>query len=324
MSELIRRLLLASALFAIAVTPAAAQDFPSRPIHIICGYPAGSGADLVVRFFADQLTPLAGSQVIVDNKAGALTSIAAETVARARPDGYTLIITAGNSTFAGNPHMFKKLSYDPINDFAPVTTLMRLPFMLTVNAKTPVNSVSELTSYLKAKGEKVSFGYASTFSLASAELYKKAAGIPGVKVAYKGMPEAVADLIAGETDFQFTDAAYALSQFREGRIKLLAVTSADRLSSAAAVPSMIESGIPDFDLSGWWAAWAPANTPRPVVDKLAGWFNQIIAKPENKKYMNEAVGADPWPGSPEMLATVTASEIEKWGRIFKLANIEPQ
>jgi len=327
--SLSRRGLSTTALAALAVAaltgPAAAQEaYPAREIKIVCGYAAGTGADVIVRIFADRLRPLTeGKPVIVENKPGALTQIAAEQVKNARPDGYTLFITAGNSTMSANPHLYKNIKYDPLKDFAPVTTLIKLPFMLVVAPQSPINSMKDLETYLKAKGDKGTYAYPNTFSQVATELYKTRLALTPLGVAYQATPQAIPDLAKGDLDFMISDATFLLNQSRQGLVKPLAVTTAKRSSLAPDVPSMEDVGIKDYDLSAWWAAFFPAGTPQPIVDKMAGWLNQIVPMEDTKKALN-SVGAEPWPGSTKILADHVAADLKLWGDIIKLAKIEPQ
>ena len=223
-----------------------AQDYPSKEIHLYVGFPAGTGADTLVRYIANKLRAKAGRPIIVENKVGMGGAIAAEAVARAKPDGYTLLLT-GTNTHAIAPFMFKNLAYDPVKDFTPITTIQKLAFVLAVTPQTPVNSVAELTAYLRKK-EKTSYGSAATTSLAAGELYKTHIKLDVLRVDYKGTPEAVADLHTGLIDFIFVDAGYGLALAREGRLRVLAVTSGTRIAAAPEVPTMSESGLPGFDL----------------------------------------------------------------------------
>jgi tripartite-type tricarboxylate transporter receptor subunit TctC len=324
-----RRALSTTALAALAVAaltgPTTAQDaYPSREIKIICGYAAGTGADVIVRIFADRLRTLTdGKPVIVENKPGALTQIAAEGVKNARPDGYTLFITAGNSTMSANPHLYKNIKYDPLKDFAPVTTLIKLPFMVVVAPQSPINSMKDLEAHLKAKGEKGTYGYPNTFSQVATELYKTRLGLKPLGVAYSATPQAIPDLAKGDLDFVISDATFLLNQSKNGLVKPLAVTTAKRSSLAPDIPSMEDVGIKDYDLSAWWAAWFPAGTPQPIVDKMAGWLNQIVPTEDTRKALNN-VGAEPWPGSTKVLADHVKADLKLWGEIIKLAKIEPQ
>jgi tripartite-type tricarboxylate transporter receptor subunit TctC len=305
-----------------AVSAARADEYPSKPIHIYNGFPAGSGADVLTRFFGDKLRPLAGQPIIVENKVGALGNIAAETVVHAKPDGYSMLITP-NSAAAANVHLFRSLPFDPVKDLVPVTTLAQLPFVLVVSAKSQAASVRELSAALTAKGGKATFGYANSTSLASAELYKTLAKVPATAVAYKGVPQSITDLISGELDFVFADATFSVPQVEQGTIRPLAVTSAKRSAALPNVPTMAEAGVAGYDLVAWFAAFLPAGTPAPIADKLSAWLNQIQATDEAKEFLLK-LATETFPGSPQSLKTFQASEIDKWGAIVKAAKIEPQ
>jgi tripartite-type tricarboxylate transporter receptor subunit TctC len=312
---------------ALAALPAAAQAqgfTPEREIRVICGYAAGTGADVIVRFFSEKIRPFTGGKpVVVENKPGALTQIAAEGVKNAKPDGYTLFITAGNSTMASNPHLFKQIKYDPLKDFTPVTTLIKLPFVFVVAPKSPINSMKDLAAHLKTKGDKASYGYPNTFSLAATELYKQKLGLATVGVAYSATPQAMPDLVNGQIDFVMSDATFLLNQSRQGLVKALAVTTAERASVAPDLPGMAEVGVAGFDLSAWWGAWLPPGAPTSIVNTYADWLNKVVTMPETKEFLNKS-GADPWLGTPQVLADFTATDMKRWGEIIKLAKIEPQ
>ena len=308
-----------------ATLPAQAQDYPTRDIHAICNFPAGTGGDVFVRFFSEKLSALAGKTVIVDNRGGAFGNIGTEAAARSKPDGYTILIVPGSSTMAAAVSGFKKLPFDPIKDFTPVTTLAKLGFVLVVDPKTPIKSMADLTAHLKTKGDKASYGTSSNTGLIAAELYKKFASLPQViKVQYRENQTALNDMYAGNLDFLSVDAPWAIEQAKAGRLRALAVTSADRLSVLPDVPTVEEAGVKGYgDVTPWWAVFVPATTPQPIVDKLEAWFNQIAASTETKKWLNN-LGSDPFPGNARMLEQLLSKDIKRWGEYYKLANIEPQ
>jgi len=315
---------LALAIFFVAL-PAQAQDYPTRDIHAICTFPAGTGADVYVRFFCEKLSVLVGRTVIVDNRGGAFGNIGTEAAAHSKPDGYTLLIVPGSSTMAAAVSGFKKLPFDPIKDFTPVTTLARLCFVIVVDPKAPIKSMADLTAHLKAKGPKASYGTSANTGVVAAELYKKHANLPQViKVQYKENGTAMNDMYAGNLDFLSVDAVWAIEQTRAGRLRALAVTSADRLSVLPDVPTVEEAGVKDYgDVTPWWAVFVPAKTPQPIIDKLEAWFNQIVKSEETKKFLNN-LGGDPFPGNQRMLTQLLSKDIVRWGEYYKLANIEPQ
>jgi tripartite-type tricarboxylate transporter receptor subunit TctC len=303
---------------------AGAQDYPSRPIHLVLGYPAGlGGADTITRTAAGQIKNMAGVAIVVENKPGALTNIATEYVSRAKPDGHTLLVTAGNSTFATNMHLFKKLPFDPVKSFVPVTTLTRVPFVLMVSPKQDIASVADLTRLLKEKKSKGSYGSSTPIALVISELYKSLAGLDTIQIPYKSLEPAWPELANGGLDFMFVDPASAAVASKQGRGRALAVTSAQRSPSMPDLPTMVEAGVPNYDVTSWLAVYAPAGTPRAIVDRLSGWFNQAMASDEMKKVMAN-IRYDPFPGNPDSLAKFHLSEIEKWGRLIQNAKIEAQ
>jgi tripartite-type tricarboxylate transporter receptor subunit TctC len=316
---------LALALLPVAFAPVAqAQDYPSKDIHAICNFAAGSGADIYVRYFADQLSKLTGKSVIVDNKPGALGNIATEAAAKSKPDGYTILITPASSTLAMARHTFKALPFDPIKDFTGVTTLAQLAFVLVVDPKQPIHTVAELSELLKKKGEKATYGGGSNSGIVSAELYKKYAGVPALLVNYRDPQMSTNDMLGGALDFIFHDAPFAIEHAKAGRIRVLAATSKRRLSALPEVPTMEEAGVRGFgDITPWWSVQVPAGTPQPIVDKLEGWFNRIVASEETKKFLNN-LGSEPFPGNQRMLKELVQRDTERWGEYVRLANIVPQ
>jgi tripartite-type tricarboxylate transporter receptor subunit TctC len=302
---------------------AASQDYPAREIRSICNFSVGSGADIVVRYYSDKLSKLAGKPVIVENRTGVQGSLASEYVAHAKADGYTIMITPASSTLAAARYMFKELRFDPDKDFAPVTTLARLSFAIAVDAKSPTRSIADLTAELKKKPGHGSYATGSNTGQVTGELYKEMAGLTTTYVPYKETMSALSDTISGRVDFMTYDITFLVPQARAGRLRILAVTSATRRAALPDVPTMAESGFSGYDLAPWWGVVVPAGTPKPVVDKLAAWFNQITASEETQKFL-ENLATDPFPGTPESMAALIKLEIEQWGRYVRLAKIEPQ
>jgi tripartite-type tricarboxylate transporter receptor subunit TctC len=321
MSQTLRML----AFLPVALAPlhAAAQDYPAREIRSICNFSAGSGADILVRWYSDRLAKLAGKPVVVENKVGVQGNIATEYVARSKADGYTIMITPASSTLAAARHLFKQLPFDPDRDFTPVTTLAKLSFAIAVDAKSPVRTIAELTEYLKKKPGHGHYATGSNTGQVTGELYKSMAGLKTTYVPYKQTMSALTDLLGGEVDFMTYDVTFLISQVRSGRVRMLAITSAARLATLPEVPTMVESGFPGYDLTPWWGVVVPAGTPKPIVDQLAAWFNQITASDETRKFL-ENLATDPFPGSPESMAALIRVEIEQWGKYVRLAKIEPQ
>jgi tripartite-type tricarboxylate transporter receptor subunit TctC len=312
---------LGMSLLLVLPIPASAQDYPTRDITTVCPFAAGTGADITVRYFSAKLSDALGKPVIVLNKAGATGNIASETIAKAKPDGYTISITPASSTMAAAPHLYKKLPFDPVKDFTPVTTLASLSFVLIVDARKPIHSVADLIAHLKARDGGF-YGGSNNTGIVAAELFKDAIGIDAKRVAYKNIAS-VNDMIAGHTDFTFTDATWVVEQAKAGRIRALAVTSARRSSVLPDVPTLAEAGFPGIELEPWWGVFLPAGAPRPVVTKLASAFDRILAMPETTEFLTRFAN-EPFPGTPDSLRDLLAKEIKRWGELVKLAKIEPQ
>ena len=298
----------------------AAQDYPAREIRSICNFSAGSGADIIVRYYSDQLAKLAGKPVIVENRPGAQGAVASAFVAKSAPDGYTIHITPAASTLATAPHIWKQLPYDPLKDFATVTTINSLAFVVAVDASKPFKTVQDLISSLKQKPGHGFYGTQSNSGQVAAELLKAKSGLDTAYVPFKVTGEAFTNLLAGQIDFMSVDATWASNQ---PKVRILAVTSAKRTPSLPNVPTLAEAGVPGIDIAPWWGVVVPAGTPRPIIDKLAGWFNQIVASEETKKF-HAKFAIDPLPGTPESMAALLKGEVERWGEFVKLAKIQPQ
>jgi tripartite-type tricarboxylate transporter receptor subunit TctC len=314
----------AGMLTGLALVPAsaAAQDFPSRAIKFVVPFTAGSATDTLARVLGQKLTAAYGWTIIVENIAGASGQTAASNVARAAPDGYTVFVTS-NTTHAGNQNLFKKLSYDPIADFEPITRLGDITLALAVHPSVPANNVRELIAYGKANPGKLSFGAGSTSSRMASEMLKARAGFDMLYVPYRANPLAVADLLGSQVSLVFADISTTLPQIRSGKVKGLGVSSARRSPLAPELPTMIEEGIPDFEMIGWFAAFAPAKTPKPVIEKL----NAAIKAAVEDKAVQESLlkaGIEPLTSTPEELRAYVVSETKKWADIVKAAKIEPE
>jgi len=302
---------------------AQAQDYPSRPIRVIVGLPAGSGGDVIARFYSDKLSELAGKPVIVENRPGMILSAGADAVAKAPPDGYTVLITSVTSSHAANLFMFKKLPYDPIKDFTPVATLQRGYFILVVRAEAPSKTVAELTEALRQKGNKASYSYGSPPGLASAELYKARAGLQAVGIPYRSSVNALSEMLTGELDFQFIDSTQGTPLMQGGKLRGLAITSGQRVPGVE-LPTMAEAAnIPEFDIAPFWGVFLPANAPAPIVERLESWFAQIVAMDATRRFLARTFAA-PFPGGASNLAALIPKEIEKWRVLAEVAKIDPQ
>jgi tripartite-type tricarboxylate transporter receptor subunit TctC len=311
---------IAAAMFG-GLNPAIAQQYPNQDIHLICGYPAGSGADVIVRYYAEKLKTIAGRTVLVENKVGALGNIATEYTARAKPDGYTVYLNGGG-VIAANMYLFKKPPVDIVKELQVVAAVNQLASMLTVRADRPWKNLADLTAYLKEKGEQASYASSNPVSQAIGEIYKQKTGVRAVQVSYKTGFDSFNDAQSGAVDYAVNDPVYALAQQREGRLRVLAISAGKRMEALPDLPTFAEQGV-EMDILGWWAAFVPAATPRSIVDQLNAWFNQVQALPETKKFHN-TYGSDPWIATPEEGQARLASDVRNWGDYVKIAKIEPQ
>jgi len=311
---------LAAALVAMPYA-ACAQEYPSQDIRVVCAFPPGSGADVLVRYFGEKLRPVVNRTVIVENKAGALGNIATEFVARSKPDGYTIYVHAA-SAVAANMHLFKKPPVDVSKTILIAATINRQPFMLVVSAKSPYKTVAELTAAMKPKGAKASYATTAPNGTVMGEIYNATAGLQAVEINYKTGMDSLNELLSGKTDYGMMDPVFALAQHREGRLRILAVSSGKRLEANPDLPTMTESGIP-MDLTGWWAAMLPTGTPKPIVTKVNQWFTQIVRTDETKKFLN-SFGGDPFINSPEAGQALFEKAIKDWGEFVRVAKIEPK
>ena len=317
-------LILAAALAAALSTlpsTAHAQTYPSQDIRLICAFPAGSGADVLVRYFSEKLRPLVNRTVIVENKAGAGGNIAQEYVARAKPDGYTIYVHAATAV-AANQHLFKKPSIDAAKALQVAASINRQPFMLVVDAKSPYKTVAELTEAMKKKGDKATYATAAPTGSIMGEIYKDVTGIKAVEVSYKTAPDSVNELLSGKLDYGMHDPVFSLAQQREGRLRILAVSTGTRLAANPDLPTMTESGVP-MDLTGWWAAMLPAGTPKAVIDQVNAWFTEMVKTDETKKFLN-GFGGDPFINTPDAAQALFLKAIKDWGDYVRIAKIVPQ
>lgn len=303
------------------VRSAAAQDYPSQDIKLIVGFPPGSGADVFVRYFGEKLRPIAGRTVIVENKVGAASNIATEFVARSKPDGHTLYPFAG-TTVAASMHLFKNPPVDVGKALRVAATTSNLAFMLVVDANSPYKSVADLTAAMKKKGAAANYAVAANPGRIMGAIYKDKAGLAATEVLYRSAPDSLNEMTSGKIDYGLHDAVFALAQHRAGRLRILAVSSANRLQSLPEMPTMTESGIP-MSLDLWWGVLVPAATPDPIVAKINDWFRQIVSAPDTKKFLADA-GADPMIRTPEEAQKMFQTAIKEWGEYVRFAKIEPQ
>lgn len=316
-----RQALLSAGAIALAPSPALGQTFPAKQITFVVPFVPGSGTDTMARLVGERLSARFGQPVIVDNKAGASGSIAATTVARATPDGHTLMFTT-NTSHAANPSLLKTMAYDPVTDFEPVALLGLAPFVLVVNPNLPVNSFAELVARAKAQPGKLSYGAGTSTAHVCGESMKRLAGLDILRVPYKSAPPALNDVIAGQIDMTFIDIGTGLPHIRAGKLRTLVATDAQRSPHLPDVPTFRELGV-EFDLVAWYAIYAPAKTPAEIVGKLNATVNEIMASAEIKQRLDQ-FSVIVRTGTPADLGTWTKAEIDKWARLSKAAGIEPE
>lgn len=325
---LTRRSLGSNALAALGAAhlPSFAQaqdaDYPKGPIRAICMFPPGSGADISVRFFSAKLARLCGQSVIVENRVGGNGLMANEHVVRAKPDGYTIYIAPGSSVLAPAPYLFKKISFDPLNDFEHVTTLYATQFLLCVDSQSPFRTLPELTAFLKEKGEAASYGSTANTGVIASELYKSTFGLKTVEVKYKVSQTTYNDLASGALAFAHLDFRGNAGAIREGRVRALATSSDQRMRAVPNVPSAKEAGIRDF-IMAWWSVHMPAKTPAPILAKLESWFNEIVKDPETERFLVDS-GSEPLHGDHALTRQMLERDMKRWAEWVKIAKIEAQ
>lgn len=317
-----RGILLAAGMSLVTLAcPASAQEYPTREVKLVCGFVAGSGADIIHRFIAKQLQAISGRTFIVENRPGAAGNIASTYVAKSKPDGYT-VYPVGGSALASSVHLYKQLAFDPVSDFEPVGTVLKQGWLLVVDAKSPFKTLPELTAYLKQKKDKASYSTATTNGAVMGELYKTHAGLETVQVNYKTIGDSLNDLTSGNIDFAMADAAWSLGQIRNGRIRALAISTPERMKSMPDIPTMAEGGVPQVNLVFWFGVFVPKGTPQPIKEKLGEWLRQLTKLPDTEPFLS-SIGTDVLSVSPEEAGKLLREDIEKWGQYVKTANIQP-
>ena len=311
------RLLLA--LIAAAALPAAAQDYPNKPIRIIIGYSAGGGNDIIVRVMTPEMSKSLGQPVIVENKPGAQSIIAAEYSAKQPADGYTIFMgPSGPMTI--NPATYSKLPYDPLKDFAPVSMISTFPLIAVVSASGP-KTMKELIDYAKANPGKVNYSSSAGIFQISTELFKQRTGTDFVMIPYKGSGESVQAVIGGQVTLTLVDPPPASGPIKAGTVRALAVTAAKRHPGFPDVPTMAEAGVPNMEVPVWTAFFVPAKTPSAIVQRLQKEVARVVHSPEVRERF-AAMGIEPVGGSAEELGRQVASDIAKWKAVAKAANIK--
>jgi tripartite-type tricarboxylate transporter receptor subunit TctC len=302
--------------------PAVAQEkYPSKEIHFICGFPPGSGADIMVRFFADKIGKKTGHVIIVENRPGGGGMLALTTTARAAPDGLTILVSGGTAA-AINANLLRAPPIDVGKEIKAVATVNQIPFVVAVDPKSPYNSLADLTEALRKKGSKGSYAFSTPFAKVIAESYKTEARLETVEVSYKNAIDSLNDLGSGSVDFAVYDPTMALPQQKEGRLRLLAVSSPERFRATGDIPTFREQGI-NIDMLGWWAAMVPAKTPDNIAQTINRWFGDALADPETAAFLIRS-GADVLVMSPEKANAYFLEDIQNWARLVEMARIEKQ
>jgi tripartite-type tricarboxylate transporter receptor subunit TctC len=321
---MIRKLYLGLVLWlAMTVTgPATAADYPTKPVRIVVPFPPGGTTDVLARIVASGLTERLGQQFIVDNRPGASGAIGTSMVAQAQPDGYTLVFATIN-THGINASLFPNLPYDPIKDFAPVTIVANTPNVLMVHPSVPAKNVAEVIALAKAEPGKLNFGSTSLGGSPhmSGELFKMMAQIDIVHVPYKGGGPMLTDLIGGHIQMAFDNLPSSMGHIRAGDVRAIAVTTAERLPSAPEIPTMRESGLPDYEVAAWFGLLAPAGTPPEVVTRLNQSIGEILHSPEGGKRLAD-LGAEPVGNTPEEVAGVIAYEVDRWRKVVQATGVK--
>ncbi|SOZ30985.1 putative extra-cytoplasmic solute receptor [Cupriavidus taiwanensis] len=312
----LRAALLLAAASALLPAAAGAQEFPQHPVRMVLPYPAGGPTDLLARVVSLKMGESLGQGVVVDNKPGASGMIGAETVARAAPDGYTILANA--SLHVINPSIQPKMRYDAFKDFVPITQLADVPLVLVVNNASPVKTVQDLIAYARREGGALNFGSAGNASAQhlAGESFKLAAKVPMQHVPYKGSAPALTDLMGGQIQLMFDSMPSAMPFIKSGKLRAVAVTTTRRASALPDIPTVAESGLPGFDISTWYGLWAPRGTPAAVVEKLAAHAGAALKRPDVRQQYAD-MGAEPVGSAPADFARYNAAEGKKWAEIVR-------
>jgi len=299
----------------------AQTNYPDKPVRFVVPYPPGGGTDVIARIVQDRFQALLSQPIIIDNKGGAGGSVGSELAARAAPDGYTVLFTLSSHTI--NPAIYPKLSFDTIKDFESIGTVASLPQILVANPQVPANTVAELVALAKAKPELLAYasvGNGSPGHLAG-ELFKLRTGTQMTHIPYRGGGPAVTDVISGQVPLLWVSIPAAAQFVKAGKLKALAVSTLKRSAAFPDVPTVQETGVPDFEVDSWYAMFVPARTPQPVIDRLNRTLNTIVAEPGIRDKLL-AQGAEGVGGTPQTLTRIVAAEIPKWAKLAKDANIK--
>ncbi len=301
------------------IAAAQAPAYPAKAIAFVVPFAAGSATDQLARAIGQAISQETKQPVVIENKAGASGMIAAQAVARAPADGYTVLITT-NTTHAANEHLYKKLPYDPVKDFAPISGLGKGGQVLVVNAASPYKNVGDLVAAAKKNPGKLSFGSGSSSSRVAGEMLKQLAGVDILHVPYKSNPLAITDLLGGQIDLMITDTSTGVPQIKAGKLRALGYSTHKRGAQLPDVPTIDEAGVKGYDMGYWFAAYAPAGTPAPVVARLNALMGQATQSAAAQSFFDMA-GSEAWATTPDELARFQAAETQKWGKVIKAAGI---
>ena len=313
----------AAAYLLLSGTSALAQAWPNRAVKVIVPAPAGGPGDVIGRAIAEKLSAVFGQQFIVDNRAGANYAIGTEAVAKSAPDGYTLLMTASPHTI--NPALYPNQTLDPIKDFAPITLVAVTPLVLVVHPSVPVKNVAELLAFVRAQPGKVNYGSAGTGSTLhlAGEMFNKLGGVSMVHVPYKGVTQAVTDLLGGHVSLMFPGGPIAFPHVKTGKLRALATTGSMRTAAAPDLPTVAEAGMPGFEISAWYGMLAPAGTPPAIVNRLHEEIVKALKSPELKERWT-SLGADVvYQDTPEQFNSVLKNDLTKWAKVIKEGKIRP-
>ncbi|MFJ4291799.1 Bug family tripartite tricarboxylate transporter substrate binding protein [Cupriavidus sp. NPDC089707] len=297
--------------------------YPERVIRMIVPFAAGGGADIVARMLAEDMRSSLGVSVLVENLPGASATIGATRVARAAPDGYTLLLTTGTTHSAG-PALFKKLPFDPIKDFTPVALITKAPLVLLVDANAPVRTLDQLLTWLRANPSRASYGHSSSTSHVAGSSLVKRAGLPVTAVPYNGATQVMTDLAGGSIGFTFVDLAAARSFLATGRVKAIAVTSLQRSTAMPDVPTVAESGLPGFETIAWSGIFAPAGTPAAAVETLSAAVRKTLSSNSIRNQLTKLGSGEPSYLPPAEMASFVKAQLSVWTEKIREAGIEPQ
>ncbi|HEY4373383.1 MAG TPA: tripartite tricarboxylate transporter substrate binding protein [Burkholderiales bacterium] len=317
---------LAGALSLLAAVPAYAQQYPNKPIRVVVPFPPGNASDVTARAMSDKLQQRLGQTLIVDNRAGAQGNIGVDAVAKAAPDGYTILVTS-LSPIVITPSVSKNTPYDPVRDLAPVAMIGYTGMILVASAQFPASNVKDLVAYIKANPGKTTYASlgSGTLSMLAMEMFKRASGVEALHVPYKGSSQALTDLLGGQVTLMIDGMTSSYGQVKAGKLKALAIASQQRSSFAPNIPTMRESGIPglaNFDIAGWVGVLAPAGTPKPIVERLNAELNQITQQPDFKERAT-AAGLELYPpATPDQFGTFIKGELARYRETSKALHIE--